>query len=1029
MLDVSNKYKKAILSDTRQFKLRCIINKKTYTEEDINSISWSGGAISGETFAIGSTVAADVKIVFSHIVEGIAESQEIKIEIGIDLPNEEVEYVPLGIFLVTEFDQKRNDNQTVIEGMDRFIQMEGSYKSKLNYPARIKDVAVEIANMSDVPFNQISFERLLTNKIDKPEGYTMRQAIGILAQFEGGFALFNRKGELEIRQLVDTDYKLTPSNYYSKGLNKNEALYRINGIQVKTGKSDELLVVGKQIGNQILLDNKVMTEQLLKLIYNKISDVNFYPFQLKWQGDPALEAGDWITIEDLEGNRFKVPNLNYSLSFNGGLSGISSASQKSVSQTSYQSRGTLPQFIDDIHGWISAEGGNWTYDSLDIPLNPKEGDTWFKPNGPDTELWRYEKNNQGVLDWVFKVSTVGNSKLKEAIEKQAKELKELTEQTQIAAEKATQASNQVDAQNKALVDLTNDFASTKTETKLKLQQLDQSLLSTVSKTYVDKQSGKLKADITKVEQDFKTVSSIVGSLQKDVAGKVSQTDYSSFVQRVDSIQQTVQGKADKSQVTQLDTQFQSIVETIGLEQMPQTPEQKKTYNLLKKSHVSQFSTSEIPWRVFSADGILVEKDGQRVVSTRQSQTPIIQIVNAEEQAIAYQSGIISFSLRVFFEENATVTGTIYYKEQGNTTFKNKQVVLTANKGWNTLKSENIALDVTVIKNLEVRLSFSAKPFIQWVKLENNRIATDWKPHVSEINDLPIEKGLLGDLGKVKSSITQLSNQINLKVEKGNLLSQINLEAERTLFQSKKIYLDAETVSFSGEAFIPMATIKDLKVDAATIYGTLDAKKVEVINLNAKRITSGELTTIRLKGPEISMDLSTGEVFFSKGKIQSADAVWDLSQGGLALRDKNILTGDDYFFKVDGSSLKFKGISTGELWVTAQSIQKVLPNYKNRVLTEINLSEVSEATKGSIGLRVKKDANNWGTQLHLKETALEIVADTLTIRDVGAASRMRAMKLVINRETYFGWGNENSYVLFGSQGKVLISTPTGDKIFK
>ena len=192
MLNVSNAYKQAILSDTRQFKLRCSINKKTYTEDDIQTLSWSGGSISGETFAIGSTVAADAKITFSHIVEGIAEEQEFNIEIGLVLPGGIVEYIPLGVFIVTDFDQKRNDNQTIIEGMDRFVMMEGSYVSKLTYPARIKDIAVEIANLSGIKINTANFERIQNTAVEKPEGYTFRQAIGLIAQFQAGFACFNR---------------------------------------------------------------------------------------------------------------------------------------------------------------------------------------------------------------------------------------------------------------------------------------------------------------------------------------------------------------------------------------------------------------------------------------------------------------------------------------------------------------------------------------------------------------------------------------------------------------------------------------------------------------------------------------------------------------------------------------------------------------------------------------------------------------------------------------------------------------------
>lgn len=73
-------------------------------------------------------------------------------------------------------------------------------------------------------------------------------------------------------------------------------------------------------------------------------------------------------------------------------------------------------------------------------------------------------------------------------------------------------------------------------------------------------------------------------------------------------------------------------------------------------------------------------------------------------------------------------------------------------------------------------------------------------------------------GATYTEINQLQDAINLRVTKGDLISQINLEAGTALIQSKKIVLDAGTTVFTGDAFIPDAAIAELDADKLTFYG-------------------------------------------------------------------------------------------------------------------------------------------------------------------------------------------------------------------
>ena len=139
----------------------------------------------------------------------------------------------------------------------------------------------------------------------------------------------------------------------------------------------------------------------------------------------------------------------------------------------------------------------------------------------------------------------------------------------------------------------------------------------------------------------------------------------------------------------------------------------------------------------------------------------------------------------------------------------------------------------------------------------------------------INQTVTGLTAKVNDSVNhsefeQLSNQINLKVSKDDILGQINIAAGTTLIQNKKLYFDADSTVFSGKAFIPDAAITNISADKITA-GTLDAGKINVININADNITAGAIT-----GPNINMDLTRGRVLFQAGRLYNEDETFDIN---------------------------------------------------------------------------------------------------------------------------------------------------------
>lgn len=416
MLTQSKEVQNAWRASQRTLDIKVTIDGKTYGATDINSLKYDSGAYNGDTFAIGSTYSNTVQIEFSHLVEGLKLGMEVHPSIGIKTSSGYV-YEPLGVFIISsEIKMDRNNNLTTVSASDRFCGLEGTYVSKLTYPAKALDVIAEICAQSGVKANTDDLARL-PHQADLPApitGQSYRKALGWIAQLYVGYALFDRQGLFTIRTISEPNYELDPSQYEQAGLTKNEAAYKINGIQcqvtlttkTRDGESTEetkTYQAGDATGSQIKLENNIMTPQRLNDIWERLKDLTFYPFSLNWFGNPAVEAGDWLRLEDKQGNSFVVPNSSYTLDFNGGLSATSKADQTTSSDQMVPWQGSVAQTIKELQLRRAPDGTVVFPPSVTAPpTNAKFNDIWFKKNGNSTELWIFEKQDDGSGKWIRK---------------------------------------------------------------------------------------------------------------------------------------------------------------------------------------------------------------------------------------------------------------------------------------------------------------------------------------------------------------------------------------------------------------------------------------------------------------------------------------------------------------------------------------------------------------------------------------------------------------------------------------------------
>lgn len=342
------KFDEAMFAKNRTLAIRV----GQYQSSDIKEASFDYGYIKGDAYKPGGTCAGSAKIVFTSIITTFNKLDKVYPEIGL-LVDGTYEWVKMGEYFINDIEIDRNRNTTKLDLMDGMFKLNRPYESSLTYPAPIQKIVAEIANQTGVKLEDAYFDATdLTGQVyyidKKPDGKksTYRDVLSLATQILGRSCFFNRDGNLEIRELIDSGLVVTADSYFMHGLTKSEVEYQIAGISCK--KDKETLTVGLRTGRSLEIENSLMTQSTLDNLYHKIKDIRYYPFNLNYQGHLLLDVGQWVTIKTNKGETFKSPVLSQSFTFKGGLRGRISADSKSGNDAQYSYAGTITKKIEQF---------------------------------------------------------------------------------------------------------------------------------------------------------------------------------------------------------------------------------------------------------------------------------------------------------------------------------------------------------------------------------------------------------------------------------------------------------------------------------------------------------------------------------------------------------------------------------------------------------------------------------------------------------------------------------------------------------
>lgn len=336
--NVSEQFATTIRSPSRTFNLRLKINGK-WIDAGFKKMSYETASTSDEGIQIGSAVAAKIEITIKRIDE-LFENTEIPIEIGLKLPSGKYEYIPLGFF--TAEHPTLDQATTTFTAYDRMMKTTGVYVSELTYPASAESVLKEISTGCGVPCNVSGLNGIIIDTA--PVGYTYREVIGYIASLAGGFACVDRTGTIVIKWYEDNDYTINESRIMT--FEKNESDYHLDYLTCNVDSNTSFTAGSGTLG--ITFDNPLTTEEKLNSVYKKVRGFTYRGASLKTLGDIRLDPWDIVTVEE-SGETYKVPVMNITHEYDGGLAMTITAYGKTETETETDYKGPSTKLAERIY--------------------------------------------------------------------------------------------------------------------------------------------------------------------------------------------------------------------------------------------------------------------------------------------------------------------------------------------------------------------------------------------------------------------------------------------------------------------------------------------------------------------------------------------------------------------------------------------------------------------------------------------------------------------------------------------------------
>lgn len=278
-----------------------------------------------------------------------------------------------------------------VTGYDRMAGLTEDYMPTITFPATPTQVLADVCKQAGVTPPAVTMPSI---QIAAPYTGTLRQQLGWLAGLIGCNAKFDATGNLVFCWYADSGLTIDRDTQYMDGLTlTTDDAFTIHSLL--TGTDSNPISVGA--GKGITTINPYMTAEVAETVFAKIDGKTMRPCTVKWRGNPAVEAGDIVSVIGGSGENLTAYVMELKTQIKGGMSadltcyGPSDTDYATPSPSEQKFKrmyeDVVKSFQDATQKIIGAQGGYFeiTYNKDGYPTG------WTLRNTPtvedNTKMW------------------------------------------------------------------------------------------------------------------------------------------------------------------------------------------------------------------------------------------------------------------------------------------------------------------------------------------------------------------------------------------------------------------------------------------------------------------------------------------------------------------------------------------------------------------------------------------------------------------------------------------------------------------
>ncbi len=393
MYSVTDAFNAACSAPGREITSKILFNGTTeLAASDVQEISITEQFGSSDGVTIGAAFSSQCKVVIYKQTPALQLSGgNFAPSVGI-MVGGEAQYVQKGKYYIPSDGVEDSGKLWVtITGYDRMAGLTADYMPTITFPATPAQVLADVCKQASVTPPVVTMPNI---QIAAPYTGTLRQQLGWLAGLIGCNAKFDATGNLVFCWYADSGLTIDRDTQYMDGLTlTTDDAFTIHSLL--TGTDSNPISVGA--GKGITAINPYMTAEVAETVFAKIDGKTMRPCTVKWRGNPAVEAGDIVSVIGSSGENLTAYVMELKTQIKGGMSadltcyGPSDTDYATPSPSEQKFKrmyeDVVKSFQDATQKIIGAQGGYFeiTYDKDGYPTG------WTLRNTPtvedNTKMW------------------------------------------------------------------------------------------------------------------------------------------------------------------------------------------------------------------------------------------------------------------------------------------------------------------------------------------------------------------------------------------------------------------------------------------------------------------------------------------------------------------------------------------------------------------------------------------------------------------------------------------------------------------